>query len=148
LLAVRLRIGATLRHLHACRQLNTKRRKLKSGRGQEEDRVEAGEEEDMLELDLDEEESEVLSNCMAIVVFYSRKSYNPKFLFADMLNSWSVAKLVAVEKLGDYIFKIEFIKGEEKARAIEGGSWRQRETHRSSFTMMAQSDLPRYGLNQ
>jgi hypothetical protein len=43
--------------------------------------------------------------------------------FADMLNAWCVGKLASVENLGDYIFKIEFMKEVEKAQAIEGWPW-------------------------
>jgi hypothetical protein len=76
----------------------------------------------VLELDLDEEAEISLRN-LAIGVFYSRKSYNPKYLFADMLNAWGIPKLAVVEKLGDYCFRIEFIREEEKKRVIEGGPW-------------------------
>jgi hypothetical protein len=44
-------------------------------------------EDGILELDLDEEEAEILVRNLAIGVFYSRKSYNPKYLFTDMLNA-------------------------------------------------------------
>jgi hypothetical protein len=30
---------------------------------------------------------------------------------------------MGVEKLGDYIFKIEFTKEEEKVRVLDGGPW-------------------------
>jgi hypothetical protein len=41
----------------------------------------AGEEEDLLEYDLDEEETELASMFSAIAVFYSQKSYSPQYLF-------------------------------------------------------------------
>jgi hypothetical protein len=37
-----------------------------------------------------------------------------------------ISKLVAVEKLGDYYFKLEFMREEEKRRVIEGGPWRHK----------------------
>jgi hypothetical protein len=44
-----------------------------------------------------------------------------------MLLAWAIRKLGIVEKLGDYCFKLEFEKGEEKIRTIEGGPWRHKE---------------------
>jgi hypothetical protein len=76
-----------------------------------------------VELDLDEVEAEISLKFLAIGVFYSRKSYNPKYLFSDMLNAWRIPKFATVEKLGDYCFKMEFIKEEEKRRVIDGGPW-------------------------
>jgi hypothetical protein len=46
--------------------------------------------EDMLEFDLDEEESIQASKTMAIGVFHSQKSYNPQALFMNMLKAWGV----------------------------------------------------------
>jgi hypothetical protein len=63
------------------------------------------------------------SKVLGIAVYYSRKSYNPQILFSDMITAWGVQRLAMVEKLGDYMFKIEFIREEEKARVIEGGLW-------------------------
>jgi hypothetical protein len=90
--------------------------------GQEEAAMEA----DMIELDLDEEEAEVQSRVLAIAVFYSRKSYNPRVLFADMIAAWGVQKLASVEKIGDYIFKLESVSEAEKIRVLEGGPWRHK----------------------
>jgi hypothetical protein len=78
---------------------------------------------EMLELDLDEEEAEVQSRVLAIVVFYSRKSYIPRVLFADMIATWGVQKLASVEKIDDYIFKLESVSEAEKIRVLEGGPW-------------------------
>jgi hypothetical protein len=61
-----------------------------------------------------------------MAVYYSRKSYNPKVLIADMLNAWGIQKLVLAEKVGDYLFKLEFGKEEEKRRVLEGGPWRHK----------------------
>jgi hypothetical protein len=60
---------------------------------------------------------------MGIAVYYLRKSFNPMILFSDMLKAWGIQKLAAVDKLGDYIFKVEFMKVEEKEREIGGGPW-------------------------
>jgi hypothetical protein len=60
----------------------------------------------MLEFDLDEEESALVSDVMAIAVYYSRKSYSPQFLFADMVKACNVNQLSSIEKIGDYIFKL------------------------------------------
>jgi hypothetical protein len=55
-------------------------------------------EEEFLELDLDVVEAEISLKYLAIGVFYSRKSYNPKYLFLDMMNAWGILKLAVVEK--------------------------------------------------
>jgi hypothetical protein len=83
---------------------------------------EAAMEAEMLELDLDEEEAEVQSRVLAIAVFYSRKSYIPRVLFADMIATWGVQKLASVEKIDDYIFKLESVSEAEKIRVLEGGT--------------------------
>jgi hypothetical protein len=62
-------------------------------------REEAELEEDMLELELDEDDTVKTSKVLGIVVFYSRKSYNPQYLSSDMINVWGIQKLVAVEKI-------------------------------------------------
>jgi hypothetical protein len=92
-------------------------------------RANAKEEEDevgMLELDLDEEEPELSSNYLAIVVFYSRKRYNPHYLFLDMMAAWGVPKMAVVEKMEDYTFKLEFAKEEEKIKVLQGGPLRHK----------------------
>jgi hypothetical protein len=55
-------------------------------------------EEELLELDLDVVEAKISLKYLAIGVFYSRKSYNPKYLFLDMMNAWGILKLAVVEK--------------------------------------------------
>jgi hypothetical protein len=85
-----------------------------------------GEDEDVLELDLDKGKAEVGSKFTAIAIYFSQKSYNPKYLFSDMLNAWGIKELATVEKLGDYCFKIEFLRLEEKLRVLEGGPWRHK----------------------
>jgi hypothetical protein len=70
-------------------------------------------EENILELDLEEEEAAIAAKNMAVVVCFSQKSYNPKFLFSDMLHAWGVKELATVEKLGDYCFKLEFMSAEK-----------------------------------
>jgi hypothetical protein len=85
-----------------------------------------GEDEDVLELDLDKGKAEVGSKFTAIAIYFSLKSYNPKYLFSDMLNAWGIKELATVEKLGDYCFKIEFLRLEEKLRVLEGGPWRHK----------------------
>jgi hypothetical protein len=61
-----------------------------------------------------------------MAIFYSRKSFNPKVLFADMLTAWGITKLSLAEKVGYYMFKLEFEKSEEKIRVLEGGLWRHK----------------------
>jgi hypothetical protein len=90
---------------------------------QEVGKREADLEEGMLELDLDDEDAVKASQVLGIVVFYFRKSHNPLYLFADMIKAWGIQKLAGVEKIGDYIFKVEFVKEEEKLRVLEGGMW-------------------------
>jgi hypothetical protein len=80
----------------------------------------------MLVFDLDDEEIGSASEVMAIAVFYSRKSYSPQFLFSDMLKAWNIQQLAGIEKIGDYIFKLEFNSLEEKARVLDGGPWRHK----------------------
>jgi hypothetical protein len=82
-------------------------------------------EEEILELDLGEDE-EASQQHLAMVVYYSRKSYNPKVLMVEMLNAWGIQKLVLAEKVGNYLFKLEFRREEEKRRALEGGPWRHK----------------------
>jgi hypothetical protein len=82
--------------------------------------------EGVLEFDLDEEEAEQVSKYLAIAVHYSRKSYNPQALFADMLAAWRIQNLSSLEKIGDYNFRLEFAKEDEKRRAIEGVPWRHK----------------------
>jgi hypothetical protein len=41
-----------------------------------------------------------------------------------MSSAWGIQKLAQVEKIGDYIFKIEFASVEEKQRIVERGPWR------------------------
>jgi hypothetical protein len=43
-----------------------------------------------------------------------------------MIQAWSLHKLACVEKIGDYTFKVEFVKEEEKKRVLEGGPWRHK----------------------
>jgi hypothetical protein len=62
-------------------------------------REEAELEEDMLELELDEDDTVKTSKVLGIAVFYSRKSYNPQYLSSDMINVWGIQKLAAVEKI-------------------------------------------------
>jgi hypothetical protein len=81
---------------------------------------------EVLEFELDEEEAEQASKYLAIAVFYSRKSCNPQALFSDMMTAWGIQGLTNVEKIGDYTFRLEFRKEEEKKRVIEGGPWRHK----------------------
>jgi hypothetical protein len=60
------------------------------------------EKEGMLEFNLDEEESALVSEVMAIVVYYSHKSYNPQFLFTDMVKAWNVNQLQVLKVWGLY----------------------------------------------
>jgi hypothetical protein len=85
------------------------------------DEAEGKIEEDMLELDLDEEAATEGSKFLGIVVYYSRKSFNPQIVFSDMMQAWSIQKLASVEKIGDYIFKVEFVK--EKIEEKGCGGW-------------------------
>jgi hypothetical protein len=82
--------------------------------------------EDELMIDIDGEDVVEASRVLGIAVYYSRKSYNPQFLFSDMISAWGIERLAGVEKLGDYIFKVEFTREEEKVRVIEGGPWRHK----------------------
>jgi hypothetical protein len=84
------------------------------------------EKEGMLEFDLDDEEMTLVSEVMAIAVYYSRKSYSPQFLFSDMVKAWNTKRLAGIEKIGDYIFKLEFNTPEEKLRVLDGGPWRHK----------------------
>jgi hypothetical protein len=70
--------------------------------------------EEDFEIELDEEEALESSKVLGIAIFYSWTSYNPQILFSDMINAWGIQRLAAVEKLEDYMFKIEFVSEEEK----------------------------------
>jgi hypothetical protein len=43
-----------------------------------------------------------------------------------MLNARGIQKLALVEKVGDYVFKLEFTREEEKVRVLEGGPWQHK----------------------
>jgi hypothetical protein len=76
------------------------------------------------------------SMVLGIAVYYSRKSYNPQILFSDMLTAWGIQNLAAIEKLGDFMYKIEFNHEEEKVRVIEGVPWR----HKGDALLVAHCD--------
>jgi hypothetical protein len=92
----------------------------------EEDMLRAAEE-DILKLDLGEEEAESSKQFLAMTTNFSRKSYNPKVLIVEMLHAWGIQKLAMAEKVGDYIFKLEFNREEEKTKALEGGPWQHKD---------------------
>jgi hypothetical protein len=81
---------------------------------------------EVLEFDLDEEEAEQAAKCLAIAIYYLRKSFSPQSLFSDMLAAWGIQNLNSLEKIGDYNFRLEFAKEEEKRWVIEGGPWRHK----------------------
>jgi hypothetical protein len=83
-------------------------------------------EENILELDLEDEEEEMSRKHLTMAIYYSCKSFNPKLLFVDMLRTWGIQSLTLVERVGDYIFKLEFHKPEEKKRVLEGAPWRHK----------------------
>jgi hypothetical protein len=83
----------------------------------------AGEE---IEIELDEEDAVEASKMLGVTVYYSRKSFNPQVLFSDMINAWGLQRQAAVEKIGDYLSKVEFIGEEEKLKVLEGGPWRHK----------------------
>jgi hypothetical protein len=58
----------------------------------------------------EEEEAEISKKSLAMAVYYSHKSFSPKHQFSFMQNAWGISSLARVEKLSDYIFKIEFNK--------------------------------------
>jgi hypothetical protein len=43
-----------------------------------------------------------------------------------MVAAWEIQKMEAVEKVGDYNFRIQFSTEEEKNRVLEGGPWRHK----------------------
>jgi hypothetical protein len=78
-------------------------------------------EENISELDLDRKEEAMSRKHLAKTIYYSRKRFNPKFMFADMLNARGIPSLALVEKVGDYILslnstsqrrRIEFLREE------------------------------------
>jgi hypothetical protein len=83
-----------------------------------------------------EDEAEQSNKHLAMAIYYSRKSYNPRVLMTEMLNAWGIQKLVLVEKVGDYLFKMEFNKEEEKLRVLDGGPCVTRVMPSSYLTMM------------
>jgi hypothetical protein len=92
--------------------------------------------EEDFEIEFDEEEA-LESKVLGIAVFYSQKSYNPQILFSDMINEWGIQRLAAVEKLGDYMFKIEFAREEEKKPSTGWRPWRHKGNAVLVATMMA-----------
>jgi hypothetical protein len=93
-------------------------------------------EDGILELDLGEDEAELSQKHLAMAIYYSCKSYNPKVLIAEMLNAWGIQKLVLSEKVGDYLFKLEFSREEEKMKALDGVHGTTRVMLSSWLTMM------------
>jgi agmatine/peptidylarginine deiminase len=75
---------------------------------------------------LGEDDDESPLQHLDMVVYYSGKSYNPKVLITEMLNAWGIQKLVLAKKVGDYLFKLEFGREEDKRRVLEGGPWRHK----------------------
>jgi hypothetical protein len=77
--------------------------------------------EDALEIDLEVEEEEISRKFLAIAVYYSRKSFGAKYLFAEMVNAWGIANMGQIEKL-------QFHKEEDKMKVMEGGggAWRHK----------------------
>jgi hypothetical protein len=71
-----------------------------------------------------------------MAIYYSCKSYNPKVLIAEMLNAWGIQKLVLSEKVGDYLFKLEFSREEEKMKVLDGVHGATRVMLSSWLTMM------------
>jgi hypothetical protein len=69
---------------------------------------------EVLEFDLDEEEAEQVAKCLAIAIYYLRKSFSPQSLFSDMLAAWGIQNLNSLKKIGDYNFRLVFAKEEEK----------------------------------
>jgi hypothetical protein len=92
--------------------------------------------EGILEVDLLEVEEEIARKFLAIAVFYSKKSYNPQVIFSDMLKAWRIVYLALGEKLGDYIFNLEFHRETEMRRVLDGGPWR----HKGDALIVAQYD--------
>jgi hypothetical protein len=43
---------------------------------------------------------------LVIAVYYSRKSYNSKYVFSDMVAAWAIQKIQSVDKIGDYNFRL------------------------------------------
>jgi hypothetical protein len=43
-----------------------------------------------------------------------------------MLKAWNLQQLAAVEKIGDYMFRLEFNKVDEKNRVLDRGPWQHK----------------------
>jgi hypothetical protein len=89
---------------------------------EEEDKIE----DSMLELDVDKEEATERSKVLGYCCLLLEEEFHPHVLFSYMIQAWSLHKLACVEKIGDYTFKVEFVKEEEKKRVLEGGPWRHK----------------------
>jgi hypothetical protein len=81
---------------------------------------------DILELDLGDADEELVKKHMAIAIYYSQKSFNPQYLFFEMMSACGIQSLASLKKIEDYTFKLEFHREEEKVRVIEGGPWRHK----------------------
>jgi hypothetical protein len=42
------------------------------------------------------------------------------------VKAWNIQQLAGIEKIGDYIFKLEFNMSEEKLRVLDWGPWRHK----------------------
>jgi hypothetical protein len=43
-----------------------------------------------------------------------------------MFVAWGIHDRALVERIGDYTFKLKFMKGDKKRRVFEGGPWRHK----------------------
>jgi hypothetical protein len=84
------------------------------------------EDDEILEFDLEEEELEIAQNFLAIVVYYSHKSFSVQYLLTDMFHAWGIASLPQIENLEDCNFKLEFNNKEEKQRVLNRDPWRHK----------------------
>jgi hypothetical protein len=71
-----------------------------------------------------------------IALFFLQKSFSLQYLFSEMLKAWNMKQLVAVEKIGDYIFKLEFNTMAKKNRVLAAGLWR----HKGDALIVVQYD--------
>jgi hypothetical protein len=90
--------------------------------------------EGILEVDLLEVEEEIARKFLAIAIFIQKRVIIP--MFSDMLKAWGIVHLALGEKLGDYIFKLEFHRETEMRRVLDGGPWR----HKGDALIVAQYD--------
>lgn len=87
--------------------------------------------------DMDEIEASLPRRFLAMALYKSDRTFNPRFLFEDMAVAWRIADLAPVQRLEDKKFLVEFKTEEELLRVVNGGPW----IYRGDALLMVHYDL-------